>query len=117
MAERFKAAVLKTVVGLNPPRVRIPVSPQKTLRKECFVVEDWVRTLEVRLCKRTNHAHKRHVCVCVSESRIASQAQRGVIPVSPQKSTPKGVFCCGRLGENPGGSTMQTNESRTQTAS
>ncbi len=60
MAERFKAAVLKTVVGLNPPRVRIPVSPQK--------------------------------------------------------STPKGVFCCGRLGENLGGSTMQTNESRTQTA-
>ena len=39
MAERFKAAVLKTVVGLNPPRVRIPVSPQKTLRKECFVVK------------------------------------------------------------------------------
>ena len=27
MAERSKAAVLKTVEGLNPPRVRIPVSP------------------------------------------------------------------------------------------
>ena len=27
MAERFKAAVLKTVVGLRPPGVRIPLSP------------------------------------------------------------------------------------------
>jgi len=27
MAERLKAAVLKTVVGANPPGVRIPLSP------------------------------------------------------------------------------------------
>ena len=27
VAERLKAAVLKTVEGLNPPRVRIPASP------------------------------------------------------------------------------------------
>ena len=29
VAERSKAAVLKTVEGATPPRVRIPVSPNK----------------------------------------------------------------------------------------
>ena len=31
MAEWFKAAVLKTVVRLRVPRVRIPLSPQLTI--------------------------------------------------------------------------------------
>ena len=31
VAERFKAAVLKTVEGLPPPRVRIPASPPALL--------------------------------------------------------------------------------------
>ena len=43
MAERLKAAVLKTVVGVSPPRVRIPASPLFDQRSNNRAIEQQTR--------------------------------------------------------------------------
>ena len=101
MAERFNAAVLKTVEDASPPRVRISASPpivvQKALLKArlfcCKHVENTNAEL-AELWERSSTPSERQTAVCrLPEAMSAGAAQRSAANLCLSAN------CCSKLSE------------------
>ena len=97
VAERFNAAVLKTVEGASPPRVRISAFPPTKKHRPCvgvfLLMESEIRTLERRVRRQAKGGRKNAGRICDERRRGADFVK--IKPILPLKPTKKHRPCVG----------------------
>ena len=121
VAERFNAAVLKTVEGASPPGVRISPFPptKKSTLAVLFLCLNKIRfELTEEGSSTTSERHTR-VCRSAMPMSVVNEAKRSNLPLSANKQAPKKVlfFCWQNKKtwfELPEKGSLTTSESETK---